>query len=236
MNGALGYSRGVRLLVVEDERRLAARLATGLREEGFAADVAHGLAAARDRSLEADYDLVLLDIHLPDGSGTDLLREWRAEGFAAPVLVLTAQDRTEEKVAGLDAGADDYLTKPFAFEELLARVRSLLRRRAAPPVQVAEVGDLRFDRTARTASRGGRQLDLTPKELALLEYFLLHPGVALARATLAEHVWDADYEARSNVVDVIVGRLRRKLEADGAARLLHTVPGVGWRLSVEPPR
>jgi two-component system copper resistance phosphate regulon response regulator CusR len=222
------------LLIVEDERRLAERLATGLREEGFAVDTAADLSSARDRAIETAYDLTLLDVQLPDGSGLDLLREWRDEGRATPVLVLTANDRVEEKVAGLNAGADDYVTKPFAFEELVARVRSLLRRRAAPPVERLEVDGLLLDRTAHHAERAGRRLDLTPKEFALLEYFMLHPGVALGREAIAEHVWDSSYEARSNVIDVIVGRLRRKLEAEGEPRLLHTVSGIGWKLSLEP--
>jgi DNA-binding response OmpR family regulator len=223
----------VRVLIVEDERLLAERLARGLREEGFAVDVASTLAAARERGLDNEYDAVLLDLGLPDGSGRDLLRAWRGEKLGVPVLVLTARDRTEEKVAGLDAGADDYLTKPFEFEELLARIRALLRRTPAPPRSVLEIDDLVLDRNARTAQRGGRALHLTPKELALLEYFLLHVGAALSREAIAEHVWDSSYEARSNVIDVIVGRLRRKLDAAGAARLIHAVPGVGWALRVE---
>lgn len=227
----------MRLLVVEDERRLAERVARGLREEGFAVDVAGDLATARDRAIESEYDLALLDLVLPDGSGLELLAEWRDEGRTTPVLVLTAQDRLEHKVAGLDAGADDYLTKPFEFDELLARVRALLRRRAAPPRPVLELADLRLDRAARTAERGGARLELTPKEYALLEYLLLHAGAAVSREAIAEHVWDAGYEAKSNVIDVIVGRLRRKLEQAGGTKLLHTVAGVGWTMrdSETPP-
>jgi DNA-binding response OmpR family regulator len=220
----------VRLLIVEDERRLAERLARGLREEGFAVDLAPTAGAGRDRLIETAYDAVLLDLGLPDGSGLELLREWRREGVVAPVLVLTARDRVEEKVAGLDAGADDYLTKPFDFGELLARIRALLRRPAAPPQSVLELEDLVLDRTARVARRGQRPLELTPKEFALLEFFLLRAGAALSRETIAEHVWDSSYEARSNVIDVIVGRLRRKLEAGGEPRMLHAAPGVGWAL------
>jgi DNA-binding response OmpR family regulator len=220
----------VRLLVVEDERRLADRVAAGLREEGFAVDCAPSLAAARDLAIENAYDLVLLDLGLPDGCGLDLLAEWREEGRGAPVLLLTARDRVDDKVAGLDAGGDDYLTKPFEFEELLARVRALLRRRAAPPQSRLAFDDVVLDRNARFATRGGVELELTAKELALLEYFLLHAGSALSRAEIAEHVWDASYEARSNVIDVIVGRLRRKLEQAGGARLIHALPGHGWVL------
>ena len=223
----------MRLLIVEDERRLADRLGQGLREEGFAVDLAPSVAAGRDRMIESSYDAVLLDLGLPDGSGLELLREWRGEGVVAPVLVLTARDRTDEKVAGLDAGADDYLTKPFDFGELLARIRALLRRTPAAPQSVLQLDDLLLDRTGRSARRGERPLDLTAKEFALLEFFLLRAGAALSRETIAEHVWDASYEARSNVIDVIVGRLRRKLEAGGEPRLLHAVPGVGWALRAD---
>jgi len=223
----------VRLLLVEDERRLAERLARGLREEGFAVDSAATCRAGRERAADNEYDLVLLDLGLPDGSGIELLRRWRREGMDAPVLILTARDLVDEKVEGLDAGADDYLTKPFAFEEVLARVRALLRRRAAPPRSLLEMGDLQLDRDGRQAQQGGQPLDLTPKELALLEYFMLHPGVALSRGRIAEHVWDETYEARSNTIDVIVARLRRKIES--GERLIHTVPGVGYVLRREEP-
>jgi two-component system copper resistance phosphate regulon response regulator CusR len=219
----------MRLLLVEDERRLCDRLARGLREEGFAVDCATSAAAAREHAAGAAYDLVLLDLGLPDGSGIDLLRQWRREGLDMPVLILTARDLVEEKVEGLNAGADDYLTKPFAFEEVLARVRALLRRRAAPPRSVVALGGLKLDRDGRQAEKDGERLDLTPKELALLEYFMLHPGVVLSRDRIAEHVWDQAYEARSNTIDVIVARLRRKIES-GGARWIHSVPGVGYVL------
>ena len=224
------YNRDVRVLVVEDEHRLADRLARGLREEGLAVDVAQTMALARDLTSGADYDLVLLDLKLPDGSGLELLAEWRADGFTAPILVLTAKDLPEDKVRGLKTGADDYLTKPFSFAELLARIQALLRRCAAPPRSVLEMGDLRVDRTARRAERAGRVIELTAKEFALLEFLALHAGQVLSRATIAEHVWDNGYDAQSNVIDVIVGRLRRKLEADGVGRLIHTVGGVGYTL------
>ena len=220
----------MRLLVVEDEHRLAERLARGLREEGFAVDVAGTAETARRRGDGTDYDLVLLDLGLPDGSGLALLGEWRSAGSTVPVLVLTARDLVQDKVRGLQAGADDYLTKPFAFEELLARVGALLRRRSAPVREVLRLGRLELDRGSRQARRDGEPLDLTPKEFALLEYLLLHPDVVLSRTTIAEHVWDQAYEARSNVIDVIVARLRRKLEGDGEMRLIEAVPGIGYVL------
>jgi DNA-binding response OmpR family regulator len=219
----------MRLLLVEDERRLAERLARGLREEGFAVDCATSCAEARDAAAATDYDLVLLDLGLPDCSGTEFLQRWRREGFDAPVLILTARDLVEEKVEGLNAGADDYLTKPFAFEEVLARVRALLRRRTAPTRRVLTFDDLTLDRDGRRAEKAGEALDLTPKELALLEYFMLHPEVVLSRSRIAEHVWDEAYEARSNTIDVIIARLRRKIES-GDGRLIHAVPGVGYVL------
>ncbi len=220
----------MRILIVEDERRLAVRLAEGLREEGYAVDVAESARAARERVVLTPYDAILLDVTLGDGSGLDLLRRWRGEGRDAPVLFLTARDLVEDKLAGFRAGADDYLTKPFAFEELLARLRALLRRRAAPPRRVLEAGGLTLDRDARLCERDGRPLALSPKEFALLEYFMLHPGVALSRDRIAEHVWDASYLARSNTIDVIVARLRKKLEGDGGRRLLFAVPGIGYAL------
>ena len=220
----------MRILIVEDEHRLGEHVAKGLREEGFAADLAPTLARAENLMIENPYDLVLLDLLLPDGDGLVLLRSWRREGHSMPVLALTARDLVVDKISGLDAGADDYLTKPFAFEELLARVRALLRRRSAEPQDVLVLADLSLDRTARRVHRAGREIDLTPKELALLEHFLLHSGATLTRAEIAEHVWDERYEARSNVIDVMVARLRRKLEAGGAPRVLHSVPGMGYAL------
>ena len=223
---------------MEDEFRLGKHVAKGLREEGLAADLASTRGRARELMIENPYDLVLLDLMLPDGDGLALLREWRREGHSTPVLALTARDLLADKIAGLDAGADDYLTKPFAFEELLARIRALLRRRVAEPMSTLGIADLALDRTARRVQRAGREIELTPKEFALLEHFLLHPGATLTRAEIAEHVWDERYEARSNVIDVMVARLRRKLEAGGAARLLYAVPGMGYvlrsRESAEP--
>jgi two-component system copper resistance phosphate regulon response regulator CusR len=220
----------VRLLLVEDEPLLAKRLRRGLEEESYAVDVAGDGASATEMVIGSEYDLIILDLMLPDASGIDLLAEWREDGTEAPVLILTARDQLDSKLRGFEAGADDYLTKPFDFEELLARVRSLLRRRQAPPAEILDFADLRLDRARRSVERGGRSLNCTHKEFALLEYFMLHPGIALDRVAIAEHVWDASYEGRSNVIDVIIARLRSKLEKDGAPRLLHTVKGVGYAL------
>jgi DNA-binding response OmpR family regulator len=220
----------VRLLVVEDEHRLADRLARGLREEGFAVDTAPTKTLAGDLATGTDYDLVLLDLKLPDGSGLELIETWRREGLTAPILVLTARDLVDDKISVLKAGADDYVTKPFSFEEVLARIQVLLRRRVAAPRDCLRVGDLEVDRTRRHVERAGRAIALTAKEYALLEYLALHAGHVLSRSTIAEHVWDSDYEAQSNVIDVIVSRLRRKVDGPGLERLIHTVGGVGYVL------
>lgn len=220
----------MRLLLVEDEALLAHHLRRGLQEESFAVDIAGSVAEANALAEETPYDLVILDVMLPDGSGIDLLSEWRRNGFEAPVLVLTARDRLDDKLRGFETGADDYLTKPFDFEELLARLHNLLRRRHVPPVDVLTFADLRLDRARREVWRGGRLLDLTPKEFALLEYLMLHAGRVLDRITLAEHVWDAGHDARSNVIEVLIGRLRRKMDEAGGPPLLQTVKGVGYVL------
>jgi DNA-binding response OmpR family regulator len=214
---------------------LARHLQKGLQEEAYAVDIAATAQEAQERIEGTEYDLVVLDVMLPDGLGTDLLARWRADGFIAPVLVLTARDRLDDKLRGFEAGADDYLTKPFAFEELLARVRSLLKRRTAAPAELLRVDDVELDRTHRLVRRAGQPVDLTPKEFALLEYLMLHAGTPLDRTTLAEHVWDEGYDARSNVIDVIVGRLRRKLERDGAPHVLHTVKGIGYVMRAAGP-
>lgn len=220
----------MRLLIVEDEPALARHLIRGLREEGFAVDHADTLAEASELSFATDYDLAVLDLMLPDGSGLDLLKLWRDHDRHLPVLVLTARDSVADKVAGLDGGADDYLTKPFRFEELLARIRSLLRRRAGKITRREVFHELALDRDAMVAEVGGKPLQLTAKELALLEYFLLHPRRVLTRSIIAEHVWDDGWDADSNVIDVLVGRLRRKIAAAGGRVLLHTVKGLGYVL------
>jgi DNA-binding response OmpR family regulator len=220
----------MRILLVEDEPLLARRLERGLEEEAYAVDVAASGRRADQLVEENQYDLVILDLMLPDISGLSLLARWRQDALGVPVLILTARDSLEDKLAGFEAGADDYLTKPFAFAEMLARVRSLLRRRQDKPAEVLRFADLELDRSRHRVARGGQPMRVTPKEFALLEYLMLHPQVALGRLTLAEHVWDSGYEGRSNVIDVIVGRLRRKLEDGGRSQLIYTVRGIGYAL------
>ncbi len=220
----------MRVLLIEDEDQLARRLVQGLREEGYAVDCGATLAAASELALVNDYDVIILDLMLPDGDGLTLLGQWRREGLVAPVLLLTARDTLEDKVHGLDQGADDYLTKPFDFDELLARLRSLLRRPKVAPRRELSLGELRLDRDARTARVRDQQLNLTAKELAVLEQFLLHPGHVIDRVDLLEHAWDDSSMPDSNVIDVVISRLRRKIAAAGGRRLLHTVKGLGYVL------
>ncbi len=220
----------MRILVVEDEPRLGRYLTRGLREETYAVDLAATLAEASELAAASTYDLAVLDLGLPDGSGLDLLREWRARGLGLPVLVLTARGSVEDKVRGLDLGADDYLAKPFELEELLARVRSLLRRRLAPPVEEVRFGSLCLDRQARKAVVGDQALELTARELALLELLLLHQGRVLSRPAIAEQAWDESYEGASNVIDVLVARLRKKIREAGGEPVIQTVKNLGYSL------
>ncbi len=220
----------MRLLVVEDEAHLARYLVRGLREEAYAVDHVGTWAEASELAFENEYDLAILDLMLPDGSGLDLLREWRAGELDMPVLVLTARDTIEDKVTGLDLGADDYLTKPFEFEELLARVRSLLRRQPAPATVILRFEELELDRAQHQAAIAALPLDLTVKEFALLEYLMINPLRVLSRDQIADHVWGDSFSAETNAIDVMVGRLRRKIREAGGRRLIDTVRGLGYVL------
>ncbi|MGZ6226603.1 MAG: response regulator transcription factor [Candidatus Binataceae bacterium] len=224
-----------RLLIVEDEAKLAANLKRGLGEAGFAVDVALSAEAAREALGQSGYDLMLLDLRLPGQDGLEFLADLRTAGAAVPVLILTARDATEERVRGLDGGGDDYLTKPFAFSELLARVRALLRRRLAADSSVLEANDIAIDTSRRVASRGGRDLDLSPKELMVLEYLVRHAGLAVTRDMIGDAVWGKEYNAMSNIVEVFINRLRQKLERINQPPLIVTVRGAGYMLRLELP-
>ncbi len=223
----------MRLLVVEDEKKVARFVKKGLEEEGYAVDVApdgeEGLAMA----LDGVHDLIILDIHLPRMDGLGILQELRKKKVATPVLLLTVRAAIEDKVLGLDAGADDYLTKPFAFQELLARVRALLRRRADAEAPVLQVADLTLDPARRLVARAGEKIDLTSKEFALLAYFMRNPGRVLTRTMISEHVWDYDFDTMTNVIDVYVNYLRKKIDAGREPKLIHTVRGAGYVLKAE---
>ena len=220
----------MRILVVEDELKMAALLRRGLAEEGHAVDVAATGDDGVWMAQAADYDAIVLDLMLPGLDGVSVCRRWRENGVWAPVLMLTARDGIEDRVAGLDAGADDYLRKPFSFAELLARLRALARRGTPERPIVLEVGDLRLDPATRQVWRGDTEISLSAKEFALLETFMRRPGDVLSRLQLLEHAWDYAYETRSNVVDVYMRYLREKIDRPFGRESLETVRGAGYRL------
>ena len=224
----------MRVLVIEDDKKVASFLARGLREEGYAVDVANDGGDGAMKAHVYDYDLLLVDVMLPGKTGYEIVRDLRQGNRSTPVLMLTARDAPEDVVRGLDVGADDYLTKPFNFDELLARVRALVRRGGAQRLDRLAYADVELDRIRHVATRAGKPLDLTPKEFHLLEYFLMHPERVVRRTELLEKVWDLHFDPMSNVVDVHVANLRRKLRARGRSPLLHTVRGVGFLLRDAP--
>ncbi|MEK2688162.1 response regulator transcription factor [Bdellovibrio sp. GT3] len=227
----------MRILVVEDQAKMANFLKKGLNEVGYAVDIAESGTSAESYMAQGDYDLVILDVMLPDQNGIDTARHFRRDGFTGPILMVTALSTTKDKVNGLDAGADDYLTKPYSFDELHARVRALLRRKGSTSGAITNVlkyADLELDLLQRKVRRSGQDISLTTKEFALLEYFMRHPERPLGRVSIAEHVWDIHFDSESNVIDVYINLLRKKIDAPFNKRLLHTVVGTGYVLKESP--
>jgi len=223
----------MRLLVVEDEEKTGDYVRQGLSEAGFVVDLARSGLDGQHLAVTGDYDLIVLDVMLPDVDGWSLLRALRARGQQLPVLFLTARSAVEDRVQGLELGADDYLVKPFAFSELLARVRSLLRRGAAPPqAEFLRIADLELDLPRRRAARAGQRINLTPKEFALLELLARRQGEVLPRSLIASQVWDMNFDSDTNVIDVAIRRLRAKIDDGFEPRLIHTVRGMGYRLDL----
>ncbi len=222
----------MRILIVEDDPELLRALQSGFRTLRFDVSTAATFDDARQRPLIAAFNVIVLDLMLPGGSGIDLCRLWRERGVHTPILMLTARDAVEDRVGGLEAGADDYLTKPFAFRELAARVRALVRRRPAPTSEPIEVADLTVDLATRRVRRAGRDIELTAKEFALLEVLTQHAGAFVDRATITAHVWDENHDPFTNVLEVLVRRLRRKVDEGFEPKLIHTQRGSGYRCGI----
>jgi DNA-binding response OmpR family regulator len=218
----------MRLLLVEDEKKVADFVARGLRAERFAVDVSYDGTSGWEMVSNIQYDLVILDLMLPGLSGTEVLKRLRQLGSTAPVLVLTARDATADKVENFEAGADDYLTKPFAFAELLVRIKALLRRPSIDRSHMLRVADLEVDRLTQRVTRAGKRIELTAKEYSLLEYLAAHAGRVLSRTMIVEHVWDESFESLTNIVDVYVRHLREKVDEPFERKLIRTVRGVGY--------
>jgi two-component system, OmpR family, copper resistance phosphate regulon response regulator CusR len=223
----------MRILVVEDESKVASFIKRGLEEEGYAVDLAHDGREGVLLALDGVHDLIVLDINLPGLDGLGVLKELRRAKVKTPVLLLTVRATIEDKVLGLDTGADDYLTKPFSFQELVARIRALLRRRAEAQPTLLQVADLTLDPARRLVHRGGAKIELTSKEFALLDYFMRHPGRVLTRTMIAEKVWDYDFDTMTNIIDVYVNHLRKKIDAGRHPKLIRTVRGVGYVMQVD---
>ncbi|MEL6741891.1 MAG: response regulator transcription factor [Planctomycetota bacterium] len=222
----------MRVLVIEDNPKMAAGIERGLRENGYAVDVCHQGYEGEDLAASGNHDAIILDLMLPDRDGVEVCRNLRRRDIATPVLMLTALSSTDDKVSGLDAGADDYITKPFEFEELLARLRALLRRGEASEGRTLECDDLELDLYTRMATRGKEKTELSNKEFALLEYLMRNQNRVLSRAQIAERVWDMNFEPGSNVIDVYVSSLRKKIDRGFDRELLHTIKGAGYRFGV----
>ena len=218
----------MRILIVEDEKKVAGFIKKGLEEETYAADVAYDGEEGLHLGAEGQYDLIILDIMLPKLDGLEVLSQLRSKGKDIPIILLTAKDAVDDRVAGLNKGADDYLTKPFAFSELLARVRVLLRRGKAEVKTILQIVDLTLDLVSHKVDRGGDEIELTGKEYSLLEYFMRNQGKVLTRTMIAEHVWDYNFDTFTNVIDVYINHLRKKIDKGRQNKLLHTLRGVGY--------
>ena len=220
----------MRVLLVEDDPGLAAIIKTGFAEQGVQVVTVPSYAEGKLKATLGSFDVLILDVMLPGGNGFDLCRELRAREIGTPILMLTARDTVDDRVAGLEVGADDYLTKPFAFRELLARVRALGRRRGAPLPETLRIADLEVDLEAQRVRRAGKSIELTAKEFSLLEFFVLHKGQVVDRAAITAHVWDENHDPFTNVLEVLVRRLRRKIDDEFPTKLIQTVRGAGYRL------
>jgi DNA-binding response OmpR family regulator len=220
----------MKILIVEDQQRLGQFLERGLKEQAYTVKWLRTCAEARDALADSPYDVILLDLTLPDGDGIDLLREWRKNSFNEPVLILSARDAVEDRIKGLNVGADDYLPKPFSFEELLARIRSLVRRHSAVKQAVLEHKGMKIDLMGHTVQVDGKNMELTSREYALLEIFMQNPGRILTRTLISEKIWSSNYDVDTNLLDVYMSRLRAKLEGAAGKQLFKTVRGVGYQL------
>jgi heavy metal response regulator len=218
----------MKILLVEDEKKVASFIKRGLEEEHFTVDVAYDGESGEFMALTSEYDLIILDILLPKKNGFEVLKSLRANGIQTPILILTAKGSIDDKVEGLNSGADDYLTKPFAFAELIARIRSLLRRTSSEKSNIIKVADLELDTVKHIAKRGEKIIELTAREYSLLEYFMRNKVRVLTRTMIAEHIWDYHFDTGSNIIDVYVRRLRKKIDEGFPKKLIHTIRGVGY--------
>lgn len=221
----------MRILVVEDDKRIANFLKTGLREQGFAVDLAYDFQEGKYMALEESYDLIILDLMLPNGNGLDICKALRKAGSETPVLILTAKTQVDDRIVGLNAGADDYLGKPFAFSELLARVQALIRRSHQNASPTLKIGELELNPISHEVKRNGIKIDLSPKEFAVLEFLMRHKNQVVTRTMILEHVWDYNFESFSNIVDVYVTHLRKKINNGYTQNLIHSIHGVGFKIN-----